>query len=109
AKLGPSRVRELVLATAFVPREGKSLVDTLTGPLAAVARRNATKGGLSQTPAVGVRVTLLNGVPRARRKFMADRMYPESARILAEKRSVLECPMASRERGFSPVGIEPSR
>ena len=49
ATLGPSRVRELVLATAFVPPEGKSLVDTLTGPFARVARRNAKKGGLSQT------------------------------------------------------------
>jgi pimeloyl-ACP methyl ester carboxylesterase len=87
AKLGPSRVRELVLATAFVPPEGKSLEDTLTGPLAPVARRNAKKGGLSQTPAVGVRFGYLNGVPRARRKFMADRLYPESARILAENAS----------------------
>jgi pimeloyl-ACP methyl ester carboxylesterase len=47
AKLGSSRVREMVLATAFVPPEGKSLVDTLTGPWAPTARRNAKKGGLS--------------------------------------------------------------
>lgn len=63
AKLGPSRVRELVLAAAFVTPEGKALVDTLTGPLALVARRNAKKGGLSQTPAVGIRFSYLNGVP----------------------------------------------
>lgn len=84
-KLGSSRVRELVLATAFVPPEGKSLVDTLTGPWALTARRNAKKGGLSQTPAIGVRLTYLNGVPRARRKFIAGKVYPESARMLAEK------------------------
>ncbi len=87
ATLGPSRVRELVLATAFVPPEGKSLVDTLTGPFARVARRNAKKGGLSQTPAVRIRFAYLNGAPRARRKYLADRLYPESARILAEKAS----------------------
>jgi pimeloyl-ACP methyl ester carboxylesterase len=84
-KLGSSRVRELVLVTAFVPPEGKSLVDTLTGPWALTARRNAKKGGLSKTPAIGVRLTYLNGVPRARRNFIAGKVYPESARMLAEK------------------------
>jgi pimeloyl-ACP methyl ester carboxylesterase len=84
-KLGSPRVRELVLATAFVPPEGKSLVDTLTRPWALTARRNAKKGGLSKTPAIGVRLTYLNGVPRARRKFIAGKVYPESARMLAEK------------------------
>ena len=84
-QLGSSRVRELVLATAFVPPEGKSLADSLTGPFAPTARRNAKKGGLSQTRALGVRFALLNGIPRARRKFMAGKVYPESARILGEK------------------------
>ena len=84
-KLGSSRVRELVFATAFVPPEGRSLVDTLTGLFAPTARRNAKKGGLSQTPALGIRFALLNGIPRARRKFMAGKVHPESARILGEK------------------------
>ena len=39
--LGSSRVREMVLATAFVPPEGKTLTDTLTGPFARNARRRA--------------------------------------------------------------------
>ena len=85
AKLGSPKVREMVLATAFVPPEGKSLVETLTGPFAVTARRNAKKGGLSETPALGVRFAYLNGVSRARRKFMVGKVYPESARILAEK------------------------
>jgi pimeloyl-ACP methyl ester carboxylesterase len=84
-KLGSPRVRELVFATAFVPPEGKSLVDTLTGLFAPTARRNAKKGGLSQTPALGIRFAYLNGVPRARRKFMVGKVYPESARMLGEK------------------------
>jgi pimeloyl-ACP methyl ester carboxylesterase len=84
-KLGSSKVREMVFATAFVPPEGKSLVDTLTGVWAPIARRNAKRGGLSRTPAVGIRFTYLNGVTRARRRFMSGKVHPESARMLAEK------------------------
>jgi len=84
-KLGSSRVRELVLAAAFVPPEGKSLVDTLTGPWALTARRNARKGGLSKTPAIGIRLTYLNGASRAQRKFIGGKVYSEPARMLAEK------------------------
>lgn len=47
AKLGSSKVREMVFAAAFVPPEGKSLVETLTGVWAPIARRNARRGGLS--------------------------------------------------------------
>jgi hypothetical protein len=50
----------LVLATAFVPPEGKSLVDTLTGPWALTARRNAKKGGLSKTPDLGAAVFMMS-------------------------------------------------
>ena len=74
----------MIFATAFVPPEGKSIVDTMTGLLAPTARRNAKKGGLSHTPALGARFTYLNGVPRVRRKFMTGKIYPESARMLAE-------------------------
>ena len=91
-KLGSSRIREMILATAFVPPEGKSVVDTLTGPLAPTARRNARKGGLSETPAWGARFTYLNGVPRARRRFMVGKLHPESARVLAEKVSRRDMP-----------------
>jgi pimeloyl-ACP methyl ester carboxylesterase len=93
-KLGSSRVREIVFASAFVPPEGKSIVDTLTGPLATTARRNARKGGLSETPSWGARFTYLNGVPRARRRFMVGKLYPESARVLAEKVSRSDMPDA---------------
>ena len=85
ARLGSPKVREMVLATAFVPPEGKSLTETLTGLFAYTARRNAKRGGLSQTPALGIRFACLNGVSRARRQFMVGKVYPESARILGEK------------------------
>jgi pimeloyl-ACP methyl ester carboxylesterase len=85
AKLGSPKVREMVLATAFVPPEGNSLAETLTGPFAYIARRNAKRGGLSETPALGIRFAYVNGVSRARRKFMVGKVYPESARLLAER------------------------
>ncbi|MDH6247144.1 alpha/beta fold hydrolase [Mycobacterium sp. OTB74] len=110
AKLGSSKVREMILATAFVPPEGTSLADTLTGPFAPTARRNAKRGGLSQTPSLGIRFLYLNGVPRARRKFMADKVHPESARILGEKVSRQGMPddvprtwiLTLRDRALSP-------
>lgn len=57
----------------------------MTGPLAPTARRNVRRGELSETPALGARFVYFNGVPRARRTFMADKLYPESTRMLAEK------------------------
>src|SRR6516162_9084360 len=38
AKLGAARVREMILLAAFVPPQGSSVVDTLRGPLAPLAR-----------------------------------------------------------------------
>ena len=110
AKLGSSKVREMVFAAAFVPPDGNSLVDTLTGPFAPTARRNAKRGGLSQTPSLGIRFAYLNGVPREQRKFMVGRLYPESARILGEKVSREEMPidvprtwiLTNRDRALSP-------
>ena len=109
-KPGASRVREMVLATAFVPPEGTAVVDTLTGPLAPLARRNAKKGGASKTPSVSARFVYFNGVPRARRRFMAGRLYLEAARILAENVSSRDMPdevprtwiLTLRDRALSP-------
>jgi pimeloyl-ACP methyl ester carboxylesterase len=41
AKLGRARVREMVLAAAFVPPHGASVVDTLPGIIGWYARRKA--------------------------------------------------------------------
>ena len=109
-KLGSARVREMVFAAAFVPPEGNSLVDTLTGPFALTARRNAKRGGLSQTPSLGIRFAYLNGVPRERRKFIVGKVYPESARILGERVSRREMPvdvprtwiLTRRDRALAP-------
>lgn len=108
-RLGP-RVRELVFASAVVPPEGDSVVDTLTGPLAPKARKNAKKGGLSYSPKWGIRFVYLNGVPLARRKFLDDKIYPEFARLLGEKVSRRDMPgdvprtwiLTLRDRANSP-------
>jgi len=49
-KLGAARVREMVLAAAFVPPEGAAIADTITGPAAPLARRGAKTGRIRETP-----------------------------------------------------------
>jgi pimeloyl-ACP methyl ester carboxylesterase len=85
AELGSSRVREMILAAAVVPADGQSIADCMTGFFAPPIRRDAKRGGLNITRPFGARVAYLNGVPRARREFMKNKLYPESARMLGEK------------------------
>jgi hypothetical protein len=49
-RLGAPRVRELILATVFVPPQGAALVDTLPGPGTLFARRAAKKGTPGNLP-----------------------------------------------------------
>jgi pimeloyl-ACP methyl ester carboxylesterase len=83
-KLGTARVRELIFAAAFLPPEGATLVDTLPWLLARIAQRFAKRGVPRQTPRSLARFAYLNGVPPHRRRFMRDKLYPESLRILTE-------------------------
>jgi pimeloyl-ACP methyl ester carboxylesterase len=83
-KLGAPRVRELILAGACVPPERAAMVDVVSRPVAFVARRNARKGAPYEFPRVAARFMFLNGVARDRRRFMAGRLYPESAQIPLE-------------------------
>jgi pimeloyl-ACP methyl ester carboxylesterase len=91
-KLGSSRAREMILAAACVPSEGTAMVDALSGLLALGARRNAKNGGPYEWPPLLPSVVLLNGVPRARRRFMDGRLYRESSRIPMEKVSRVGMP-----------------
>jgi pimeloyl-ACP methyl ester carboxylesterase len=85
AKLGASRVREMILSAACIPPEGAAMVDVVAGPIALIARRSAKKGGPYEVPPIAPRFMFLNGVPRARRRFMAGRLYPESSQLPVEK------------------------
>jgi pimeloyl-ACP methyl ester carboxylesterase len=84
-KLGAQRVREMVFASAFVPPEGSAIVDTLTGPLAWFARRGAKNGKPGELNDVVAGLVFLNGLPRARRRWMLERLTSESPHIPVER------------------------
>jgi pimeloyl-ACP methyl ester carboxylesterase len=84
AKLGSARVREMILAAAFVPPQGQAIVDTLGGPLAWFARRAARSKRPTKVPRLAVQYAFCNGMSPQQREFTLSRLYPESACIPAE-------------------------
>jgi pimeloyl-ACP methyl ester carboxylesterase len=92
AKRGALRVRQMILAAACVPAEGAAMVDVVSVPMAVIARRNAKKGGPYELPSLAPRFMFLNGVPSARRRFIAGRLHPESSQIPVEKVSRRDMP-----------------
>lgn len=84
AKLGSSRVREMVLATAFVPPQGSAIADTLGGPLAVFARRAARIGRPMKIPAPAARWAFCNGMTPAQRRMTMSKLHAESARVPGE-------------------------
>jgi pimeloyl-ACP methyl ester carboxylesterase len=85
AKLGSPRVREMILATAFVPPQGSAIVDTLSGPLAWFARRGAKRGKPMTVPTGVARFAFCNGMTREQRKFTLSRLCAESVSVPAER------------------------
>lgn len=92
AKLGASRVREMVFASAFIPPDGTAVVDTLTGVVAWFARRGARNGKVGELPRAFGRFLFLNGVPREPRTFMLDRLCADSPRVATETVSRRDMP-----------------
>jgi pimeloyl-ACP methyl ester carboxylesterase len=84
AKLGSSRVREMILATAFVPPQGSAIADTLGGPLAVFARRAARIGRPMKIPTPAARWAFCNGMTPAQRRLAMSKLHAESARIPGE-------------------------
>jgi pimeloyl-ACP methyl ester carboxylesterase len=84
ARLGSSRVREMVLAAAFVPRQGEAIADTLDGPLAWFARRGAKRGKPLKVPAFAARYAFCNGMTKKQRQFAMARLYPDAVSIAVE-------------------------
>ena len=87
-KLGSSRVREMILAAAYVPPDGAALVDTLPGLLGWYARRsskrNEHRGKSGTLPTAWASYVFCNGMTRAQRNFMLERLYPESPSIVLD-------------------------
>jgi pimeloyl-ACP methyl ester carboxylesterase len=85
AKLGSSRVREMILAASCLPVQGKAIVDTLVGPLAWYVRRAVRR---RQPPAITPNVLsallFCNGMTRAQRRFTLSRIHAEAATIITE-------------------------
>ncbi|HXY62987.1 MAG TPA: alpha/beta fold hydrolase [Mycobacterium sp.] len=84
ARLGPSRVRELILAAAFVPPEGLSVVDVLRGPLAPLARMGVRINKSFKMPIAAANFAFCNGMSQDQRAFALARIYAESPRVIAE-------------------------
>lgn len=83
-RLGATRVREMVLAAAFIPPQGLSVVDTLRGPLAPLARLGPRINRLATMPKTAARLAFWNAMSREQRRYAVSRLYPESARVIIE-------------------------
>ena len=84
AKLGAERVREMILLTAFVPPQGSSVVDTLRGPVAPLARSARWLPKSFEMPPAAARFAFCNGMTREQRKLMVSRLYRESPNVIFE-------------------------
>jgi pimeloyl-ACP methyl ester carboxylesterase len=84
AKLGSARVREMILAAAFVPPQGQSIADTLGGPLAIFARYAARGTRVFKIPRPVTRFAFCNGMTREQRSLTMSKLRAESPRIPGE-------------------------
>ena len=84
ARLGASQVRELIMAAAFVPPQGLSVVDVLSGPLAPLARVGARINVPLGMPIAAARFAFCNGMSRDQRAVALARIYAESRRVIVE-------------------------
>jgi pimeloyl-ACP methyl ester carboxylesterase len=87
-KLGAARVREIILATAYIPPDGAALVDTMPGALGWYARRTSLRNLRKRTPnglpATWAKLAYCNGMSPAQRNFTLARSCPESPCIALE-------------------------
>jgi pimeloyl-ACP methyl ester carboxylesterase len=112
--LGAEHVREIIFAAAYIPPDGKAMLDTLPGLLGWYARRSANRNVARNRP--GTMPTAMamysfcNGMSRTQRKFNRDRFYPESASVVLEAVDRSQMPgrvprtwiLTKRDRALSP-------
>jgi pimeloyl-ACP methyl ester carboxylesterase len=83
ATLGRSRVREMILAAACLPVQGKAIVGTLVGPLAWYVRRAVRqRKPPATTPNVLSALIFCNGMTRAQRRYTLSRIHPEATTLI---------------------------
>jgi len=84
AQLGAARAREMILLAAFIPPQGRSVVDTLRGPLAPLARSARRLPRTFEMPPALARFAFANGMTPQRRRLMLSRLYRESPNVIFE-------------------------
>lgn len=84
ARLGHPRVREMIMVAAFTGPQGASVVESLRGPLAILARCGVALGWSFPMPTPAARLAFWNGLTRGQRKFARARLYRESVKVIAE-------------------------
>src|SRR5262249_41167216 len=84
AKLGAARVREMILIAACGPAQGASVVATIHGPLAPLARSARWIRMPFGMPRALARFAFCNGMTREQRKLTLARLYSESTSIIVE-------------------------
>jgi pimeloyl-ACP methyl ester carboxylesterase len=93
AKLGTPRVLEMILAAAFLPPQGASVLDSLGGPLGWYARRAAgARRSPVVMPRIAARLAFCNGMPTSQREFVLSRICGESIHLVTEKVDRSELP-----------------
>jgi pimeloyl-ACP methyl ester carboxylesterase len=114
AKLGSSRVCEMVLAAAFIPPNGAAMVDAVPGGLGWYARhtakRNHQKGKAATLPTAWATYAFCNGMTREQREFNVSRFYTDSPSIVLENVDRSDMPgdvprtwiVTLRDRSLSP-------
>ena len=74
----------MILLTAFVPPQGSSVVDTLRGPLAPLARSARRLPKTFEMPAAAARFAFCNGMTREQRRLVISRLCRESPNVIFE-------------------------
>jgi pimeloyl-ACP methyl ester carboxylesterase len=109
ARLG-TRVREMILAAAFIPPQGSSVVDNLRGPLAPLARVGARTRKVGVMPSTAARLAFWNTMSAEQQRYAQARLHPESAAVITECVDRSDLPagvprtwiMTLRDRSLSP-------
>jgi hypothetical protein len=95
---------------ACVPPHGSTVIDSLSGPLALLARVGVSIRRSFPMPTAAARLAFWNGMSRDQRKFAAARLYPEPVSVIAEPVDRSDMPeevrrtwiLTLRDRSMSP-------
>jgi pimeloyl-ACP methyl ester carboxylesterase len=85
ARLGPERVRRLIMVACCVPKQGQTIVDTLAGPFRVMAAKAAkTMKPAKPMPRAMANLMFCNGMTKAQKSFVYGQLCAEASTITAE-------------------------